>query len=125
MFRELFLESGGKNSDAIWENPEKISRDKDYIEFINTQDPNERSGHYAVFASKQLSVVGQVGSTSRSFQTKGFRFGPGESKPTTPAELKKFLKKSGAMDFIIALNKAMNKEKDRYRNYMSSGGVKD
>jgi len=122
-FPELYGSNAGFTLDNnIWLQASKISKDKDFLSFINSMDNESRTGHGVKLDRQGVSVHGMIGNTSSGFRSKEFTW---KIAPKSFAEFNKFIKSSGALKYIIELQQAMHKSDSAYRNYMSNGGAMD
>jgi len=120
---DLFTNKSGFMYDkSIWMKANKISKDPMFIKFINNMDKESRTGHYITLYKDSIRVHGMVGNISSGYESKTFTF---KKQPTTFAEFKKFFITSGALDYVIDLQKRMSVEDNAYANYIKNGGSLD
>jgi hypothetical protein len=104
---------------------DKFSTDKIYQKFIKGIDNNSRTGWGITIDEKSIQVHGMIGNTSDGFRIKAFKYKDFGDTPKSEADLKKFMKKSGAIEYIVDLGARIFGEMESYRNYMKSGGSLD
>jgi hypothetical protein len=122
LFPEIFGEVDFVLDDSIVHLLDNFSKDAYYAKFINGMDNDSRTGWGVHIDENGVQVHGMIGNLSTGFNSKRFEF---KKKPTNLAGLKRFMKSSGAIDYIIELSKAIFGEMESYRNYVKNGGVLD
>jgi len=104
---------------------DKFSKDKIYQKFISGINNSSRTGHGIVIDDKSIQVHGMIGNTSDGFRSKVFKYSDFGGVPKNESDMKKFMKKSGAIDYIVDLGTRIFEEMDAYRNYVKAGGTLD
>ena len=118
----LFGDTGFSLNKTVWLNASKIDKTAEFQQFINSMDSESRTGCGIKILSTGIRVHGMVGNMSSGYESEGFDW---KKKPNTLTEFKKFMKTSGAIKYIISLQKAMHGESKAYADYMANGGAID
>jgi hypothetical protein len=111
--------------DSILIGFDKFSKDSLYLKFLKRMDKESRTGWAIEVKKDNVYVHGLIGNTSSGYRGKEFKYSDFGKTPTSMATMKKFMIKSGAIDYTIALAGKIFGEMEAYTNYMKNGGSLD